>query len=84
MRKVQTTHGIALPKDWLMMSAEPAKELYSRLWRNLIEQSLQNTLNQCDFFPEDVTSIMQEGHIKLTITATSYEQKKTPEKSGAT
>jgi hypothetical protein len=84
MPKDQTIVGTRLQTVWWMTyaEAEEGPSLYS--CRRLIDESLQNTLKECDSFPEVVTFTMRADPIRRTITVTSYVQKKTHEKNGQT
>jgi hypothetical protein len=47
-----------------------------------IGESLENILSRCGFYPEEDISITPDGLTRLTITVTSSERRKTPEKNG--
>lgn len=84
MPKDQTIPGMHLLSGSLKMCAEVGGEPNLSSCVTLIVKSLQSTLRLCGFFPVVATCITQDGHTKPTITVTFSEQKKTPEKSGAT
>jgi hypothetical protein len=73
---------------WLTVLWKTYAALGKALSRSLcqmeIEKNWLNTSNRCDSFQVAGTSITLVGRIKLTIIATSYGLKKTPEKNGAT
>jgi hypothetical protein len=82
--KALATLGTPLATDSLTMYVEVVGVQFPLSCQREIEKTLLNTLSKCGFFRADVTYTMPDDHTRLTIIATSYEQKTTPEKNGAT
>lgn len=84
MHKDQPTLGTAsLIGLWRMcveLEGQPLRSYYLPM----TDDNLPSILKNLNLSREGDTYTMLAGPIKLTITATYYEQKKTPEKNGAT
>jgi hypothetical protein len=66
------------------MSVELEGQPLRNYYLPMTDDNLPSTLKTLNLCREGDTYTMQGGPIKLTIIAIFYEQKKTPEKSGAT
>jgi hypothetical protein len=84
MLKDQTTVGMHSPIGSLRMSVELDGELSQHSCPTEIAKSLLNTLRTCGFFREEDIYIMPVAPTKPTTIVIYCEQKKTPEKNGAT
>jgi hypothetical protein len=82
--KALTIRGTLLPSESWRMSVEVDGEPFPSSSVTLIAKNLRSILSICGFSPEDAISIMLVGHIKPTITATFFAQRKTPVKNGVT
>jgi hypothetical protein len=82
--KDQPTHGMLLLKGWSKMCVEADGGQLTSLCQTLIETSSLSTLSNKSSFQVAATSTTLDGKPSITITVTSSEPKKTPEKSGVT